>query len=145
MKIRNNIEVKVYLLSVLLASIVGLLFAVVPLTRSVFEYRSPSPKITEPRELSSFELFVVTKANKDEANRVFYGDQDPKWKDMYEAAKSQYAETRQRETETIRRRAGSNVIAYGALAGLCVLLLATHLLWVRRLASHANSSDILHT
>jgi len=136
-------NLRTYTLSVSLAAIVGLLLSVVPLMRSIFEYRSPSPEITEPHELASLEAFVAAKSRN--ANEVtlmlmnrngwygrYGGDQ---WQAMYDAAKAQHAEAVRQQVEAISQRAASNLAAYGTLCGLSVVLLITHLLWARRVLS----------
>src|SRR5262249_3971447 len=50
------------------------------------------------------------------------------WPSMYETAKREHT----RHLNVLRAQTHRNVIAYGALAALSLILLATHLLWARR-------------
>lgn len=142
-------NLRTYTLSVSLAAIVGLLLTVVPLIRNALEYRSPSPELTEPHELSSLEAFVVAKGRN--ANEVslmltnrngWYGRFGNEWQAIYDAAKAQHADAVRQQVESKRQRAVSNLAAYGTLCALCVLLLITHLLWARRALTDRRGGNL---
>jgi hypothetical protein len=89
-------NLRTYTLSVSLAAIAGLLLSAVPLVRGALEYRSPSPRLNEPRELSSLEAYVIANdkndwsvrnltENRSKWNQV-WGQQ---WQATYDAAKAQ--------------------------------------------------------
>jgi hypothetical protein len=132
-------NLRTYTLSVSLAAIAGLLLSVVPLVRSALEFRSPSPEITEPRELSSLEAYVVANEKAEWVIRKMSTDHNEwsqgwgqQWQAMYDAAKAQH-------TEAIRRKAIGNLVAYGTLCGLCLVILITHLLWTRRILTDTTT------
>lgn len=128
-------SLRTYTLAVSLAAIVGLLVAAVPLVRGALEYRRPWIAMPEPQELSSLDMFITAKAKKEEARRArYYPEEEGMWQGMYEAAKAQHVQNASREIEFARQKAARTVIAYGSLAGICLLLLTAHLLWARRVS-----------
>jgi hypothetical protein len=135
-------SLRAYTLSVSLAAVVGMLLTVVPLVRSGLEYRSPSVEMTKPRELASLEAFVVERGrNAAEVSLMLrsrsawqsrYGSD--MWQVMYDEAKAQHAEALRQQVEAVRRKAARNVMAYGTLFVLSIVLLITHLIWARRVS-----------
>jgi len=135
-------NLKTYTLSVSLAAVIGLLLTSAPFVRSVLEYRAPEPvKTTSERtELSSLDNFILANITGQEKQRFLAigregVDGRVDWQTMYDAAQAQQAEAVRGLIESVHRKAGQNVIAYGTLCALSVLLLITHLLWAKRLAS----------
>jgi hypothetical protein len=142
-------NLRTYTLSVSLAAIIGLLLSVVPLVRNALEYRSPSPGFTEPRELSSLEAYVVANEKNEWIIRKMNADHNgwnqvwgQQWKAMYDAAKTQHTDATRQQVESIRRKAVSNLAAYGTLCGLCLVLLVMHLLWARRVLSTPSTNHL---
>lgn len=136
---KSLMNLRTYTLSVSLAAIVGLLLSVMPLVRSVLEYRSPSSVLKAPAELSSLEVFVVGKSrNPGEVNYMlrdregWYESFGKQWQALYDEAKAHHTEAVRKQTQAIRQKAMGNLVAYGILCGVCVLLMITHLLWMRR-------------
>lgn len=125
-------NLKAYTLSVSLAATIGLLLAVVPLVRNTLEYRQPWTAISEPQELGSLQAFATAKAKGAEARRALRYPEE--WQEVYDTAKAQYAENARLQIESARQSAARNIVAYGSLTGLCVVLLITHLLWARRVS-----------
>jgi hypothetical protein len=133
-------NLRTYTLAVSLAAIIGLLVTIAPLIRDVLEYRSPAPQVVEPHELNSLEAFVIAKEKNQRIVQAMIEDRGEwnatwgqQWQTMYEAARAQHLENVRQQVESIRTKAAHNIAAYGTLCGLCILLLPTHLLWVRRL------------
>jgi hypothetical protein len=56
------------------------------------------------------------------------------WQVMYDEAKAQHAEALRQQVEAVRRKAARNVMAYGTLFVLSIVLLITHLIWARRVS-----------
>lgn len=117
-----------YCYSVCLVALIGLLISAPTFLKSWYDLKDPVNTVrnSEDLELSSFENFQAGLRRKHKAREYYQlTKEDGGWK-MYQAAYNS-------RIASIRHQARRNEIASGLVAGLCILLFLSHILWVRRI------------